>query len=146
MQKLFGKFATEQNSAQSLFTLPSNPLNKCLFSLPLFLSLLCICNLKQETFAWQRISWCTTKNTITSSSQENAPFSNHFIEKRAMGKKIFTPYILASYPEEKNIMARNFLQSQKKMMLCTSWKTKLRLLISYSEPDQFFRLNGVILE
>lgn len=86
------------------------------------------------------------KNTITNSSQENAPLSNCLIEKRAVGKKIFTPHILASYPEEKNVMARNFLQSRKKMILYTAWKTKLIFLISYSELGQFFTLNGVILE
>lgn len=67
------------------------------------------------------------KNTITNSSQENAPFSNCLIEKRAMGKKIFTPHILASYPEEKSVMARKLLQPGKKIMLCTAWKNKTEL-------------------
>lgn len=134
-------------SAQPIFTLPSNLLSKCLFSFAPFFSLLYICNLKQETIAWQRISCCIMKNTITNSSQENAPFSNCLIEKKAMGNKIFTPHILASDPEEKNIMARNFLQSRKKIMFmyCME-KSKLSFLISYSEPGQFFRLNGMILK
>lgn len=144
--KIIWEICHRTYSTQPLFTLPSNPLSKCFFSFApfFFFSLFCICNLKQETVAWQRISWCIMKNTITNSSQENAPFSNCLIEKRAMGRKIFTPSILTQ--KRKNIMARNFLHSRKKIMLCTAWKTKLSFLITYSEPDQFFRLRGVIME